>query len=151
MARRDRQRLATLLKLAELREQKAARALGEANAQLQAAQRQVEQLADYQLEYAARLRSEASAGISPAALRNYDSFCRALGGAREQQLKSAAVMEQRLDQVREQWHQRHVRRKLLEQLRERRRADAEKHAEQRLQREFDDRQTATPHRIDTES
>ena len=144
MARRDQQRLATLLKLAELREQRAARALGEINGQLQAAHRQVGQLSEYQLEYAARLRSEASSGISPVTLRNYDRFCNALNGARDQQLRSVSEIEGRLDQVREHWNQRYARRRLLEQLRDRRRAAAERLAEQRLQREFDDRQASLP-------
>ena len=143
MARRDHRRLAVLLKLAELRERGAARALGEINGQLQAAQQQVDLLADYQLEYAQRLRQQAATGVSPRTLRNYDRFCGTLSGARDRQLSVVAETEQRREQIREAWSERYARRRLLEQMHERRQREAEKWLEDRLQAEQDDLRRGT--------
>lgn len=139
MARDEFKRLATLLKLAELREQRAVRALGEATGRVREAQRQAAQLADYEQEYARELHTRGGAGLNTLQLINYDRFRDSLRSAGEAQNLALEQAREMRERVRQRWSEEHGRRRLLEQLRERRRARAEQRAEQRVQRELDDR------------
>lgn len=138
MTKRDLQRLATLLKLAELKEQRAAQMLGEASQQLRVAEQHAQQLADYELEYAERLHQQGRDGVTPRALMNYDRFRNSLRGAHDQQLQAVHQAEAQRERARRFWTDQYARRRLLEQLRERRQLQHEQVAEKRLQNELDD-------------
>lgn len=139
MSRSSTQRLKILLKLEALREQRAARVLGELGQRVATVQRDMGQLQNYQHEYAEHLRQVARSGIEPAMLRNHDRFVLSLERAHQHQQQVLATAEAQREQARMDWTTTHARRRLLEQLAERRRREESDRAEQRLQRELDDR------------
>ena len=140
MARKSSQRLQTLLKLAELKEQQAARQLGEANGRLEQAQRQSSQLVQYRDEYQGQYLARTGAqSFNRRDLLNYQGFFQQLEHVQEQQQR---VIEQRDDergQARAAWLDLYSRRLLLQRVRERRLQREQQEADKKQQRELDDR------------
>jgi flagellar export protein FliJ len=141
MAKRNpSQRLTILLRLAQMREEAAARQLGKASAQLSAAEQMSEQLASYEGEYHnSYLQRGASEPLSRQQLLNYQGFFQQLEQARSSQQQAIAQRAAEREQVRQQWLAQHARRRLLGQIRERRQLTESQQAEKRLQGELDDR------------
>lgn len=140
MARSSSERLRTLLKLAQMKEQQAARALGERSERLLQAQQQGRQLVEYcdeyQSQYAARATGQT---FSRTDLLNYQGFFRQLEHVQEQQQRVIEQRNEEREQARGAWLELHTRRRLLAQVRERRLLREALEAEKKLQRELDDR------------
>lgn len=150
MARPPRsQRLALLVRLAQQREQRAARALGRALDAEREAQRRSRELADYQLDYAAALQQAGRQGTGGATLRNYNAFIGQLQLAERHQQQALAQAGERVRQARRSWQAAYARQRMLQQLWQRARAQEAFLADKRLQREIDDRRRPDPSSTDS--
>ena len=140
MAKQKRsERLKVLLKLARMREENAARTLATSSEKLQQAERQGQQLSQYQHEYEQQFSARASQAISMRDLRNFQGFFRQLDSVQAQQQQVVALRDHEREQARQQWIALYQRRRVLDQIRERARAQEEAAQERRLQAQFDDR------------
>ncbi|HEX5364170.1 MAG TPA: flagellar export protein FliJ [Gallionella sp.] len=77
--------LTTLLNLAEHHSDSATRKLGQLNQQEYSAQQQLEILLEFRRDYQAQMQKDTEAGMSPAALRNFQQFIYKLDEAIAQQ------------------------------------------------------------------
>jgi flagellar export protein FliJ len=140
MARKASDRLTTLLRLAALREERAARQLGAAAQQHLNEEQRRQQLADYEREYQ---RSYLDKGreqlLSRAQLLNYRGFFNQLDQIQQHQARVVAERGAELERARAGWLAQYAKRRLLTQVRDRARRQEEQQLEQRLQRELDDR------------
>lgn len=139
MARKSSQRLQTLLKLAALREDAAARQLAQSNERLLQARTQSRQLQQYEHDYQQRYADSAAASVTRQFLLNYQRFFRQLESAQVQQLQAVTLRETEREQARLRWVEQYSKRRLLAGLREQRLAGEALDAEKKVQRELDDR------------
>lgn len=139
MARKASQRLQTLLKLAALREDAAARQLAQSNERLLQAQTQSRQLQQYERDYQQRYADSGAAPVTRQFLLNYQRFFRQLESAQVQQLQAVTLRETEREQARLRWVEQYSKRRLLAGLREQRLAGEALDAEKKVQRELDDR------------
>lgn len=146
MAKKRSERLLALLKLAHMREDSAARQLANSSEKLQQARQQSQQLATYSDEYQQQFQQRTQQSVSVRDLRNFQGFFRQLDSVQVQQ---HALIEQRnreREQARLQWLQLYHRRRVLDEIRERSKAQEEAARERKLQSEFDDRAARNHHR-----
>lgn len=139
MARKGSERLQTLLKLAAMREQAAARQLAQSNERLLQAQQQSQQLQQYERDYQQRYLEGSTAPVSRDFLLNYQGFFRQLEAAQLQQHRAITLREGDREQARLRWLEQYMKRRLLTRLREQRLANEALVAEKKVQRELDDR------------
>lgn len=139
MARKGSDRLQTLLKLAAMREQAAARQLGQSSERLQQAQLQSQQLQQYEQDYQQRYVDSGAEPVSRNFFLNYQSFFRQLESAQTQQARAIALRESDREQARLRWLEQYSRRRLLDRVREQRLASEALATEKKVQREVDDR------------
>ena len=139
MAKKRSERLRSLLKLAHMREDNAARNLAESSDKLQQARQQSQQLALYNNEYNQRFVERAQQVISTRDLRNYQGFFQQLDKVQIQQQLLIEQRDRERELARVQWLQLYQRRRVLDQIRERSRMQEEAARERKLQAEFDDR------------
>lgn len=132
-------RLQTLLRLADLRERDAAKALAAQSERLQQAEQQAQALARYEQEYQQDYSERGARSFSRRDLLNYQGFFRQLENARLTQERTVQLRDHEREQARLRWLQLNARRRLLAQLQERRLRQEEQEQERRLQRELDDR------------
>lgn len=137
--RKGSQRLATLLKLAALREQNAARALGTSGERLRQAQQQSEQLESYRSEYEQTFIADGARPRSAREFANFQGFFGQLSQVQQQQVQQVTQREADCEAARQRWLALHARHNLLDQLRDRKVKKEQFEAEKRLQRELDDR------------
>lgn len=139
MARKSSERLRTLLKLAEMREQAAARQLGQGNERLQQAQLQSHQLHRYESDYQQRYVDLGGSALSSNALRNFQGFFRQLETAQIRQEQTVELRAKECEKARQCWLEQHARRRLLDRVRDQRLASEALAAEKKAQRDLDDR------------
>lgn len=132
-------RLKVLLRLADMKEQNAARRLAADSEKLQQAQEQQRQLALYEKDYQQGFLERGSQSLSRQSLLNYQGFFRQLEHVQTQQQRTVETRDREREAARQQWIEQYSRRKLLEQIRERRVALEQLKAEKKLQAELDDR------------
>lgn len=133
------QRLEPVVKVAENREQQAAKALGDAQGALAEAQQRLEELKHYREDYIQRFHTAGSFGMSAAQMGDYRLFLSNLSQAIEQQTamvqQAAAVVERQ----RQQWFNRRGKVKMLDNVVSRYQADEQRDADRKEQREQDER------------
>ncbi len=121
-------------------EEQAARALGEANQRVEAAQEQLNRLRLYRQEYLQRYQELGGQGhLEPGRLRDYQAFLAKLNDAIDQQQK---VLDEALDQqdkVRLFWLEKRGRSKALDNVLVRYIEQEQRQQDRREQREIDDR------------
>lgn len=139
MARKSSERLRTLLKLAAMKEQFAARQLAASSERLQQAQQQSRDLAVYNTEYQSRYLEHGRRALSRTELLNYQGFFRQLDNAQTQQQAAIEQRDADRERARQAWLALYARRRLLAQVRERRLLREQLEEEKKLQRELDDR------------
>lgn len=139
MARKGSERLQTLLKLAAMREQTAAKQLAKSNESLLQAQQQSRLLQQYEHDYQQRYVATDAAPVSRNFLLNYQGFFRQLETAQLQQQRAVQFRENDREQARLRWLEQYMKRRLLTNLREKRLENEALVVEKKLQREFDDR------------
>lgn len=139
MARKGSDRLRTLLKLAAMREDAAAKRLAHSNEQLLNAQLQSQQLQQYEHDYQERYVTEGSAPVGKNFLLNYQGFFRQLEKAQLQQHRMIELRKDDREKARLGWLEQHMRRKVLTRLREQRLTSEALVVEKKVQRDLDDR------------
>ena len=144
MARKSSERLQTLLKLAAMREQAAARQLAQSSERLQQARQQSAQLQDYEHDYRQRYVDLGNAPVNRNFFLNFQGFFRQLETARLQQGQMVRQREADREQARLRWLEQYAKRRLLSRVRERRLATEALAAEKKTQREIDDRAARRP-------
>lgn len=132
-------RLKVLLRLADMKEQNAARRLAADSEKLQQAQEQGRQLALYEKDYQQGFVDRGAQSLDRQSLLNYQGFFRQLEHVQTQQQRTIETRDRERESARLQWIEQYSRRKLLEQIRARRVAMEQLKAEKKLQAELDDR------------
>lgn len=132
-------RLKVLLRLAEMKEQNAARRLAADSERLQQAQEQGRQLALYEKDYQQGYVDRGAQALTRQNLLNYQGFFRQLEQVQTQQQRTIEHRDHEREAARQQWVEQYSRRKLLMQIRERRLAVEQMKAEKKFQAELDDR------------
>jgi flagellar protein FliJ len=132
------QRLQVLLRLAQMREQDAARELAAESERLQQAQEQGRQLALYEKDYQQGFVDRGAQTLNRQNLLNYQGFFRQLEHVQTQQQRNIEQRDRDREAARLQWIEQYSRRKLLTRIRERRLAQEQLKADKKLQAEIDD-------------
>lgn len=131
-------RLEVLLRLAEMKEQNAARQLAADTERLQQAREQSRQLAVYEQDYQRGFVERGAQTLDPRSLRNYQGFFRQLEHIQVQQQRAVEQRDREREAARLRWIEQYSRRKLLTQIRARRLATEQLQADKKLQGEIDD-------------
>jgi flagellar FliJ protein len=139
MAKKRSKRLQTVLRLAELRQQKAAEELGRAIQKTKADIQQSQQLQGFQQEYVQQFGGQSNMPVSTAQLENFQNFYGKLDSAIVTQGEQIVLSKGQQDQARKVWQEQYARQKSLEQLVEKLRRQEDAAQEGKLQRELDDR------------
>lgn len=139
MARKSSDRLRTLLKLAAMREDAAAKRLAQSNEQLLNAQQQSQQLQQYEQDYQQRYVESGTATVGKNFLLNYQGFFRQLEKAQVQQHRMIEMRKDDREKARLGWLEQYMKRRVLTRLREQRLATEASVVEKKMQRDFDDR------------
>lgn len=148
MVKKRSERLKSLLKLAQMREDNAARTLAASSDRLAQAQTQSQQLSQYSAEYQQQYVQRTQQALTVRDLRNYQGFFRQLDTVQAQQHLLIEQRDGEREQARQQWLQLYQRRRVLDDIRERARIQEEAARERKLQAEFDDRAARAPRRDD---
>lgn len=135
------QRLQVLLRLAEMKEQNAARQLAADSDRLQQAKEQGRQLAVYEKDYQQGYVERGTQPLTRQHLLNYQGFFRQLEHVQTQQQRTIEQRDREREAARLQWIEQYSRRRLLTRVRERRLAQEQLKAEKKLQSEIDDHTT----------
>jgi len=96
-------RLQPVARLAEDKEQRAVRKLGESRQNMWQQQQHLQELESYRIEYMEQLQDAARSGMKAAQLRHYQSFVSKLSEAIEQQQKVILVAEQDVERALNSW------------------------------------------------
>lgn len=140
MAQSRSARMQVVLRLAGEKEKALVEALGKIQQQVLQEQQQKQQLESYRQDYIDRQQSLFSNMTRGAdSLRNYSAFMANLDHAIEQQQQQLNLVENQLEQVKQQWFKAHSRCKNLTKLVDGYKEDELKVMEAQLQREIDDR------------
>lgn len=133
------QRLQVLLRLAEMREQNAARRLASDSERAQQAREQGRQLALYEQDYQQGfIERGPDQPLNRQSLLNYQGFFRQLEHVQTQQQKTIEQRDREREAARLQWVEQYSKRQLLIKIRERRLAQEQLKADKKLQAEIDD-------------
>lgn len=133
------ERLEPVIKVAETREQQAARALGQAQMQLNQAEQRLSELKTYKEEYLRRFHAQGSRGMSAAQMEDYRRFLAKLDAAIAQQQQVVAQAARFVEAKRGQWHERHGKTRALDKVVERYQADEQRRDDRKEQSEQDER------------
>lgn len=137
-------RLRTVLKLAQLRQQQAAEQLGEMTRNAQALEHQADQLKHYQFDYAQHFKGLGREGVSVNQVRNFQNFYASLEQAIDTQQERIVLASRQQEAARERWQQQYAREKNLEKLVDRKAHEEQLQHEKVLQRQLDDRPRRSP-------
>ncbi|WP_455203256.1 flagellar export protein FliJ [Kaarinaea lacus] len=97
------QRMQPIRKVAVSKEQQAASALGEAQNQLQMQLQRLQELRDYQKDYASQFQQTGANGMDVASLMSFRSFLQQLEQAIEQQKQAVDAANALVDQRKKSW------------------------------------------------
>lgn len=131
-------RLKVLLRLADMKEQNAARQLAADSERLQQAKEQGRQLALYEKDYQQGFVERGAQPLTRQNLLNYQGFFRQLENVQTQQQRTIEQRDRERETARLQWIEQYSRRQLLTRIRERRLAQEQLKVEKKLQAEIDD-------------
>ena len=132
-------RLKPVQQVAANREQKAARSMGQARANLAQEEAKLAQLKQYHQEYLTRFQEASAQGMSVAQLQEYRAFLGKLDEAIEQQQKVVAASMATHSTHRDDWKQKRTRTQALGKVVERYRKEERKVADRVEQKESDER------------
>jgi flagellar FliJ protein len=132
-------RLKPVQKVAANREQKAARSMGQARANLAQEEAKLAQLRQYHQEYLERFQEASAQGMSVGQLQEFRAFLGKLDEAIEQQQKVVAASMATHSTHREEWKQKRTRTQALGKVVERYRKEERKAADRVEQKENDER------------
>ncbi|MES9903831.1 MAG: flagellar export protein FliJ [Sedimenticola sp.] len=135
-------------RVAESREQKAAREFGDSQRSMHAEEQKLEVLRVYHQEYLEQFHTTARGGISSGQMQEYRAFLAKLDQAINEQAQVVEASHQEFVIRKESWHKRHVRTQVLEKAVDRIRQVEHKTVERREQKEQDEHSL---HKVDKES
>lgn len=133
------QRLKPVVKVAENREQQAARALGDSQSAFAQAEQRLAELKQYREEYIQRFHTNGAAGMSAVQMGDYRLFLSNLSNAIEQQVEQVKQAASVVDQQRQQWFARRGKVKMLDNVVSRFQADEQRIVDRKEQLEQDER------------
>ena len=139
MKKKRSQRFEPVVKVAENREQAAARGLGHAQATLAEAQQRLTELESYREEYIKRFHSTGAVGMSAAQMMDYRAFMVKLDQAIAEQGVVVEQAAQRVEQQRQEWFNRRGKVKMLDTVVTRYQADERRDADRKEQGDQDER------------
>ncbi|MES9843299.1 MAG: flagellar export protein FliJ [Candidatus Sedimenticola sp. PURPLELP] len=131
-------RLQPVKRIAESREQKAARKLGDSTRRMHEQEAKLEELKRYHQEYLDRFQTTAESGISAAQLIEYRAFLEKLELAIKEQTRIVQMSQNERSSRKQEWQQKHVRTQALGKAVDRIRSDELKAEESREQKEQDE-------------
>ena len=137
-------RLHPVRRVAESREQKAARHMGESHKHLLAEEAKLTQLRQYHIEYLQRFEDAAKRGLSSAQLQEYRAFLDKLDDAIRQQEGVVQAHKHEHDSKKDNWRQSHNRTQALNKVVDRYQRQELQSADRQEQKESDDRSQRTP-------
>lgn len=132
-------RMEPVARMADNRQQNAARQLGDWQKALEERQARLDELSSYRDEYAERFESHTAMPLTGVSVRDYRLFLSRLNEAIEQQMRLVAVARAELDRSRGQWVEARGRNQAINRLVERFEADERRDMDRREQAEQDDR------------
>ncbi len=132
-------RLSPVQRVAQSREQKAARHMGESHKNLLAEEAKLVQLKQYHEEYLLRFEQAARKGINSSQLQEYRAFLDKLGGAINQQERVVADRKVDHGSKKDDWRETHTRTQALDKVVRRYQQQEQKSADRQEQKESDDR------------
>jgi len=132
-------RLKPVVRVAESREQQAARALGVAQARLTQARQQLAELQHYRDDYRQRFQQAGATGMGATQLADYQQFLHKLGQAIEQQAQQVAQASREAEAKRALWFTSRGKVRMLDTVVARYQAVEERQAARQEQREQDER------------
>jgi len=132
------QRLDPVVKVAENREQQAARALGDSQLVFTQAEQRLAELKNYREEYIQRFHTNGAAGMSAVQMEDYRLFLSNLSNAIEQQVALVKQAASVVEQQRQQWFDRRGKVKMLGNVVSRFQADERRIVDRKEQREQDE-------------
>jgi len=139
-------RLSPVQRVAQSREQKAARIMGESQKHLQAEETKLLQLKQYHAEYLARFETAARKGLSSAQMQEYRAFLDKLDQAIGQQERVVAARKHDHSNRQDDWRETHSRTQALDKVVRRYRKQEQQSADRQEQKESDDRGQRGPKR-----
>lgn len=132
-------RMTPVVKVAESREQAAARVLGEARQRLEQQQRKLEELTTYRDQYSLEFQQCSGQGMGVARLQDFRLFLARLNEAIEQQRRLVERCQQDCERRRLQWVATRTRTQALGKVVDRYQREEQRVAERREQRDSDER------------
>ena len=132
-------RLQPVVRVAENRQQQAARALGLAQGELAQAQQRLSELKGYREEYIRRFQAAGAQGMVVVQMADYRQFLHRLAMAIEQQVKVVAHVTARVEDQRRRWFASRGKAQMLDNVVQRYQADEQREADRKEQVELDDR------------
>ncbi|GGC07338.1 hypothetical protein GCM10011352_37070 [Marinobacterium zhoushanense] len=142
--RRRIERFQLLLKLAERKRKEADRLLGESQQRVEQAEKGLEQLKAYQLEYQQQFTDAGRGGLTCAQLQTYQAFIGKVSGAGRQQQEALLQSRAQLEQVEAYWRKTQAHYRAMQKLLEKAQKDKRLLDEKRLQQQLDERSQHTP-------
>jgi len=133
------QRLEPVVKVAENREQQAARDLGDSQLAFTQAEQRLDELKNYREEYIQRFHTNGAVGMSAVQMGDYRLFLSNLSRAIEQQVELVKQAASVVEQQREQWFTRRGKVKMLDNVVSRFQADEQRIVDRKEQLEQDER------------
>jgi len=137
-------RLEPVVKVAENREQQAARSLGDAQSALNQAQQRLDELENYRKEYIQRFHTTGAVGMSAVQMGDYRLFLSNLSRAIEQQAGLVKQAAAAVEQQRQQWFARRGKVKMLGNVVSRFQTEEQRVADRKEQLEQDERSQCMP-------
>ncbi len=132
------QRLDPVIKVAENREQQAARSLGDSQSALSQTQQRLDELKNYREEYIQRFHATGAVGMSAVQMADYRLFLSNLSRAIEQQNGLVQQAIATVEQQRQQWFTRRGKVKMLGNVVSRLQTDEQRVVDRKEQREQDE-------------
>ena len=132
-------RMASVVKIAESDEQKAALALGECQQQLEMCHQRLEQLRGYRGEYLSAFNEKAGDGISITHMQRFRSFITQLDNGIEEQQRVIGNVQLEVELKRQEWFGKRTKTKAMDKVVEQYRFQEQVIANKRDQKESDER------------
>ena len=140
-------RLQPVVKVAENREQQAAKALGNSQTALGQAEQRLTELKQYREEYIQRFHTAGAAGMAAAQMGDYQKFLHKLSMAIEQQVQIVAQATGVVEQKRQAWFQMRGKTKMLNNVVSRYQVTEQRETDRKEQNEQDERSQHLPKKL----
>ena len=132
-------RLQPVVRVAESREQDAARRLGESQAELHRCQEQLAQLQAYRTDYAHSFHQAGAGGVDGARLQDFHTFLTNLDEAIAQQQARVQQAARVCEERRREWQATHTKTRMMEKVVGRAQQEEQREQDRREQRDTDER------------